>query len=109
MLVLSGLTTRATAQAVPHMPDLGRATIEDLLKIEITSASRKEQRADEVPAAVFVITRDDTRRSGKTTIPDLLRLVPGVERSDAPPHTPRATVCGSDGRLCDRTAYALKP
>src|SRR6185295_14810667 len=42
-------------------------------------ASRKEQRTADVAAAVFVITRDDIRRSGMTTIPDVLRLAPGVD------------------------------
>src|SRR5437879_5190152 len=70
---VSGLS----AQMKP--PDLARATLEDLLNIEITSASRKEQRVSDTPAAVFVITHDDIRRSGMTTIPDLLRLAPGVE------------------------------
>ncbi len=36
--------------------NLGQLSIEDLLSIEITSASRKEQRASDVAAAVFVIT-----------------------------------------------------
>ncbi len=60
-------------------PDLSQVSIEDLMNIEITSASRKEQRAADVAAAVFVITHDDIRRSGMTTIPDLLRLAPGVD------------------------------
>lgn len=54
-------------------------SIEDLLNIEITSASRREQRAGDVPAAIFVITSEDIRRSGMTTVPDLLRLAPGVD------------------------------
>ena len=49
------------------------------MKIEITSASRKEQRAADVAAAVFVITHEDIRRSGMTTLPDVLRLAPGVD------------------------------
>jgi iron complex outermembrane receptor protein len=61
------------------VPNLGQMSIEDLLNIEITSASRKEQRASDVAAAVFVITHDDIQRSGMTTIPDLLRQVPGVQ------------------------------
>src|SRR6202158_4780126 len=69
--------TDGFAQTKP--PDLTRASIEDLMNIEITSASRKEERAADVAAAVFVITHDDIRRSGMTTIPDLLRLAPGVE------------------------------
>ena len=59
--------------------NLGQMSIEDLMSIEITSASRKEQRSADAAAAVFVITQDDIRRSGMTTIPDLLRLAPGVE------------------------------
>jgi iron complex outermembrane receptor protein len=60
-------------------PDLSRVTLEDLMKMQITSASRKEQPIEEVPAAVFVLTQDDIRRSGMRTIPELLRLVPGVQ------------------------------
>jgi iron complex outermembrane receptor protein len=60
-------------------PDLSRISLEDLMNIAITSASRKEQRAADTAAAVYVITRDDIRRSGMTTLPELLRLVPGVQ------------------------------
>ena len=70
----SALTTALPAAAQDRPPDLALVTVEDLMNIEITSASRKEQRADEVPAAVYVITQDDIRRSGMTTVPDLLRL-----------------------------------
>jgi len=76
-LLAAGSAADLLAQVKPG--DLARVTLEDLLNIEITSASRKEQRADDTAAAVFVITRDDIRRSGMTTIPDLLRLAPGVE------------------------------
>src|ERR1700736_3872436 len=60
-------------------PDLTGTSIEDLMNIEITSASRKEERAADVAAAVFVITQADIQRSGMTALPDLLRLVPGVD------------------------------
>jgi len=79
VLALSGVATGAAGQVAPIQPDLARATLEDLMKIQITSASRKEQRVGDTPAAVFVLTQDDIRRSGMTTIPDLLRLAPGVE------------------------------
>jgi iron complex outermembrane receptor protein len=68
----------ASAQVV-RPADLGGATLEDLMKIQITAASRREQRVDEVPAAVFVLTQDDIRRSGMRTLPELFRLVPGVQ------------------------------
>jgi iron complex outermembrane receptor protein len=49
------------------------------MNIEVTSASRKEQRASDVPAALYVITQDEIRRSGLRTIPELLRLAPGMD------------------------------
>ena len=80
LLVLVGLmAVPSPGLAQQRPPDLSQVSIEDLMNIEITSASRKEQRAADVAAAVFVITHDDIRRSGMTTVPDLLRLAPGVE------------------------------
>ncbi len=77
-IALSALPAVA-ARAQPGQVDLARATLEELMNVEVTSASRKEQRATDTPAAVFVITEDDIRRSGMQTLPDLLRLVPGVQ------------------------------
>jgi iron complex outermembrane receptor protein len=59
--------------------DLTSASLEDLMNVEVTSASRKEQKLSEVAAAVFVITQEDIRRSGARNIPDLLRMVPGLD------------------------------
>ena len=47
--------------------------------MEVTSVSKKEQKLSNVAAAIFVITQEDVRRSGATNIPDLLRMVPGVD------------------------------
>jgi iron complex outermembrane receptor protein len=59
--------------------DLGEASLEELLNTKITSVSKKEQKLSQAAAAVFVINQDDIRRSGATSIPDLLRMAPGVE------------------------------
>ncbi len=58
--------------------DLFDLPLEHLMNIEITSASKKPENAKDVPSAIFVITQDDIRRSGATTIPEVLRLAPGV-------------------------------
>jgi iron complex outermembrane receptor protein len=80
LFVLFGaIAVPSTGFAQSQVPDLSQVSLEDLMNIEVTSASRKEQRAADVAAAVFVITHDDIRRSGMTTIPDLLRLAPGVD------------------------------
>ena len=49
------------------------------VEIEVTSASRKEQKLSETAAAVYVITREDIRRIGATMIPEALRLAPGMD------------------------------
>ena len=59
--------------------NLAQASLEDLLNIQVTSVSKKEQKLSQTPAAVFVITQEDIRRSGATNIPDLLRMVPGLD------------------------------
>src|ERR1700722_19406602 len=60
-------------------PDLSQASLEDLMNLEVTSVSKKEQKLSKTGAAIFVITQEDIRRSGATNIPDLLRLAPGVD------------------------------
>jgi iron complex outermembrane receptor protein len=68
-----------TASAGWSQRDLGDASLEELLNTRITSVSKKEQKLSQAAAAIFVINQDDIRRSGATTIPDLLRMAPGVE------------------------------
>ena len=70
--------TLPTPPTVPQR-DLTQSSMEDLMNIEVTSASKKEQKLSEVPAALFVITQEDIQRSGALNIPDLLRMVPGLD------------------------------
>lgn len=67
----------AIAQSQP--PDLTKASLEDLLNTQVTSVSKKDQKLLTAGAAIFVISQEDIRRSGATNIPDLLRMVPGVD------------------------------
>jgi iron complex outermembrane recepter protein len=63
----------------PKAPSqLARLSLEELLNVEISSVSKKLEPASQAPAAVFVITSDDIRRSGATVIPEVLRLAPGL-------------------------------
>jgi iron complex outermembrane receptor protein len=59
--------------------DLTQMSLEDLMNVQVTSVSKKEQKLSQTAAAVFVITQEDIHRSGATNIPDLLRLAPGVD------------------------------
>ena len=66
-------------QPDPPKVDLSSMNIEDLMNVRVTSVSKTEQKLSRVAAAVFVITQEDIRRSGATNIPDLLRMVPGLD------------------------------
>jgi iron complex outermembrane receptor protein len=49
------------------------------MNMEVTSVSKKEQKLSRVAAAISVITQEDIHRSGATNIPDLFRMVPGMD------------------------------
>src|ERR1700733_1009272 len=59
--------------------DLTQLSLEDLMNTKVTSVSKKEQSLSHTAAAIFVITAEDIRRSGANNIPDLLRMVPGLD------------------------------
>ena len=76
--------------------------LEDLLKIEISSASRKKQLVQEVAAAVFVISREDIERSGARSIPEALRLAPGVEVARIANNRWAVSIRGFNGRFANK-------
>lgn len=57
------------------------ASIEELMNVRVTTVSREESTIGKSAAAVFVITPEMIERSGATTIPELLRMVPGLNVS----------------------------
>ena len=59
--------------------ELTSLTLEELMDIEVFSVSKKEVKLSESAAAVFVVTQEEMRRAGATSIPEALRLVPGME------------------------------
>jgi len=64
--------------AEDNLPDFTKFSIEELMNVEIISVSKKPEKLSEVAAAVYVITQEDIRRSGATSIPEALRMAPGV-------------------------------
>lgn len=52
--------------------------LEDLMNIEVTSVAKKQQSLSNTAAAIFVITQEDIQRSGATSIPETLRMAPGI-------------------------------
>jgi iron complex outermembrane receptor protein len=67
--------------AQPDSAQLKSMSLEQLGNVKVTTVSKQPEEVWHTPAAVYVLTHDDIERSGATTIPDLLRLVPGVQVS----------------------------
>src|SRR5438270_318029 len=75
-ILLASTVVGAQTMRVADIADL---SIEELGNIQITSVSRHAERLSDAPAAIFVITGEDIRRSGATRLPEALRLAPNLE------------------------------
>jgi iron complex outermembrane recepter protein len=71
-LVVLLFSTSSSAQSLKSL------SLEALGAIEVTTANKQPETVWQTAAAIFVITQEDIRRSGATTLPDVLRLAPGV-------------------------------
>ncbi|WP_280156190.1 TonB-dependent receptor [Piscinibacter sp. XHJ-5] len=78
---MQGIEVAATPAA------LSRLSIEELAEVEVMAVSRRSQRLADAPAAVYVITRDQIRAGGMTTLPEALRLAPNLHVARSSSHT----------------------
>lgn len=99
-LLLLALASPAFPQAPPN--DLTQMNFEDLMNVEVTSVSRREQSLSKTAAAVFVTTEEDILHSGATNIPDLLRMVPGVQVAQLNASSWAISVRGFNGRFSNK-------
>ena len=90
------------AQGQATQPDLTKVNLVDLMNIEVTSVAKKEQKLSRTASAVFVISQDDIRRSGATNVPDLLRMVPGLNVARINSSTWSISVRGFSGQYSNK-------
>ena len=81
---------------------LADLSLEELLSTEITTLSRKSESFGSAPAAVHVISQSDIRRSGARNIPDLLRMVPGMQVAQMDGSKWAVTSRGANGRFANK-------
>jgi len=102
LFALIALFPGAAPGVAPEPDDLTELSIEELMEVEITSVSRSEEPWFEAAAAVYVITAEDIRRSGATQIPDLLRMVPGLQVAQASSNTWAVSARGFNGTFANK-------
>jgi len=81
VLVVGTLNVRADPASNAPAGDLQKfanMSLEQLMQEPVTSVSRREQTVAHAAAAVFIITPEDIERSGALSIPEVLRIVPGL-------------------------------
>lgn len=100
----AGATDEASSASAPASDDrnLLEKDLTELLQMEVTTASKKQEPWFRTPAAVAVLTSEDIRRSGAETIPDALRLVPGVEVARIDANKWAVSARGSNSRFANK-------
>src|SRR6267143_3159620 len=103
LIALVGPVQKNWAQATQsnqNPPEnLKQVSLEQLGQIEVTTASKVPVKAARTPAAIYVITQEDIRRSGATCIPEALRMAPGVELARVDSNTWSLGVRGFESTL----------
>ncbi len=95
-LIGQGPSAAAASKAITDF------SLEELLETEVVSAARSSRPLSQTPAAIFVIDQEDIRRSTAQHVPELLRMVPGVEVARIDAHTWAITARGFNGALANK-------
>lgn len=99
VLAAATYSSAATTTDEQSWPEL---SLGDLMKVGIESASRKNQSISNTAAAAFVISSADIRRSGALSIPEVLRLAPGVEVAKLSNNKFAVSIRGFNGRMANK-------
>lgn len=101
-LALTFAAISVQAQEMSAGDTLADLSLEELLSTEITTLSRKPESLVSAPAAVHLISQSDIRRSGARSIPELLRMVPGMQVAQIDGNKWAVTARGANGRFAPR-------
>jgi outer membrane receptor protein involved in Fe transport len=107
LLFCGSALAQQSQQQSAQVEDLTSMDIEDLMNIKVTSVSRTEEKLSRTASAVFVIGPEDIRDSGALNIPDLLRMVPGVDVAQLTSNTWAIGVRGFNGRFSNKLLVLL--
>lgn len=99
--LLTGIAASLVAQVAPA-PDLAELDVEQLTGVRVTSVSRHSEPLSGAAAAIYVVTQDDIRRQGFTTIADSLRYVPGLQVGQIDSHTWAVTARGFNNQYANK-------
>jgi iron complex outermembrane receptor protein len=82
--------------------ELKQLSVEDLMNVEVTSVAKEPQKLLQAPASIQVITSDDIRRSGATTLPEALRLADNLQVAQINAHDWAISARGFNANLANK-------
>jgi len=88
--------------AYTNQDELINLSVEDLLNVEVISVAKKAKSLNDSPAAIFVITQDDIKRIGATSVPEALRLAPGLDVARIDSNKWAISARGFNGRFANK-------
>jgi iron complex outermembrane recepter protein len=97
-----GLASLVAAPLGAATRDFADLSIEELMNESVTSVFKKETTIFRSPAAVAVVTAEDIRRLGVTSLPEALRWVPGMQVGRINAHSWAVSARGFQGSYSDK-------
>jgi iron complex outermembrane receptor protein len=104
LLVTLSLTSySALAEATDSEVDnIASMSLEELMNYKVYSASKRPEKLSEIPAAAYVITSEDIAKAGVNSIPEALRLAPGVQVARSNAHTWAISIRGFNRQFSNK-------
>ncbi len=102
VVVLLIVTRAASADSSQPKDAILTMSIEDLMDVEVFSVSKRKQQIGTIASAVSVIDENEIRQSGARSLPEILRLIPGVQVSQINATNWAVSIRGSNGQFSNK-------
>ena len=102
ILFLPAMPALAEISSLTDVDPLLDMSLEQLMNIEVTSVLKTATRLSDTPGAIYVLTNDDIHRIGATTIPEALRMVPGMHVARIDANKWAVTARGFNGQFANK-------
>lgn len=102
LLLVSSLLGWSDEPEASSQVRLTRLSLKELANLQITSVSKKEENYFNAASAVYVLTQEDIHRSGATSIPEALRMVPGMNVARINANKWAISARGFNGRFANK-------
>ncbi len=103
----AGVGIMLSCSSVIADTNLSDFSIEELMQLDVTLVSRKAKSLQKTSAAVYIITNDDIRHSGVTSVAEALRLAPGVHVARIDANKWAISIRGNNGRFASHVLVQI--